>query len=98
MHAVGFMRKSQGEYIEYRRGGDFNGEFRIFTMADADLGGCHVRGKNGNSVMAGATFVNESHCYSYSNDQIDLHRDSPHGVSWLDGRSSNGDLDSMCLA
>jgi hypothetical protein len=35
-------------------------------MVDADLGGCHVRGKNGNSVMAGVTFVNESHCYSYS--------------------------------
>lgn len=66
MHAVGFMRKNLNEYIEYRRGEDFNGEFRIFTMVDADLGGCHVRGKNGNSVMAGVTFVNESHCYSYS--------------------------------
>jgi hypothetical protein len=66
MHAVGFLRKNQHEYIEYRRGADFNGEFRIFTMVDADLGGCHVRGKNGNSVMAGVTFVNGSHCYSYS--------------------------------
>ena len=35
-------------------------------MVDTDLGGCHVRGKNGNSVMAGVTFVNESHCHSYS--------------------------------
>ena len=35
-------------------------------MVDADLGGDHTSGKNGNSVMATVTFLNESHCYSYS--------------------------------
>ena len=35
-------------------------------MVDADLGGGHTSGKNGNSVMAAVTFLNESHCYSYS--------------------------------
>jgi hypothetical protein len=38
---------------------NFDGIFRIFTMVDADLGGDHVRGKNGRSVMAGVTFVND---------------------------------------
>jgi hypothetical protein len=37
MHAVGFLRTNLDEYIEYRRGGNFNGEFRVFTMVDADL-------------------------------------------------------------
>ena len=56
------------EYIEYKRGKNFERDhmFRIFTMVDADLGGDHTRGANGNSVMAGVCFLNESHCYSYS--------------------------------
>ena len=59
MHAMGFLVAHQDEYLEYRRSVNFDGIFRIFTMVDADLGGDHVRGKNGRSVMAGVTFVND---------------------------------------
>ena len=58
--------EERDEYLEYKRSVNFDGIFRLFTMVDADLGGDHTSGKNGNSVMAAVTFLNESHCYSYS--------------------------------
>jgi hypothetical protein len=62
-----FIYHKQDEYLEYKRSVNFDGVFRLFTMAgaDADLGGDHTRGPNANSVMSGVTFLNESHCYSY---------------------------------
>ena len=68
LYALGYLYFKCDEYIEYKRGKNFERDhmFRIFTMVDADLGGDHTRGANGNSVMAGVCFLNESHCYSYS--------------------------------
>jgi hypothetical protein len=66
MFAMGFLSAKRDEYLAYKRSVNFDGIFRLFTMVDADLGGDHTSGNNGNSVMAAVTFLNEPHCYSYS--------------------------------
>ena len=49
---MGFLSDNKDEYLEYRRSVDFDGVFSLFTVVDADLGGDHTRGKNGNSAFS----------------------------------------------